>query len=214
MKLRSRNEERECNLIRSETDIWVDLVTLKLKWKRGIRGWNACESSITCVCISRYQLRNGGCSPNKHRPWRKTLIASIVCCWTSATSLPGSAFPHDFCMTSSNSTLLMGELLTGWRCGSMWDSGVAVQGCRVPWSRVCSIALCLGQCLHPSFAFNIVATVLVMPVVCGSSCHTATVGLLGACSVHRAWGWWINAIQTGCYLCFESQGRAGKRTLG
>lgn len=128
MKLKGRNEERECNLIRSETSVWVYLVTLKLKWNRGIKCWNTCESNITCVCISCYQLRSGDCSPNKHRPWRKTLIASMVCCCTSATSLPGSVFPHDFCMTSRNSTLLMGELLTGWRCGSMWDGCVGCPG--------------------------------------------------------------------------------------
>lgn len=31
MKLKGRNEERECNLIRSEIGVCVDLVTLKLK---------------------------------------------------------------------------------------------------------------------------------------------------------------------------------------
>lgn len=183
MKLKGRNEERECNLIRSETDVWVDLVTLKLKWNRGIKGWNTCESNITCVCISHYQLRSRVRSPNKHRPWRKTLIASMICCCTSATSLLGSAFPHAFCMTSHNSSLLMGELLTGWRCGmGLW----AVQGCRMPSSQACSTALCLDECLHSGFAFSIVATVLVVPVVCGSSCHTTTLGLLGACSVDKA----------------------------
>lgn len=56
----------------------------------------------------------------------------------------------------------------------------------MPSGRVCSIVLCLGQCLHPSFAFNVMATVLVLLVVCGSSCYTTTVGLLGAYSEHKA----------------------------
>lgn len=79
-----------------------------------------------------------------------------------------------------------------------------------------------GQCLHPSssktgFAFKVMAPVLVVPIIYGSSCHTITFGLISACSVHvegKVWGWWIKPIQNVCYLCFENQGTAGKQALG
>lgn len=59
----------------------------------------------------------------------------------------------------------------------------------IPGARCAPLLCAFGECLHLSssktgFAFKIMAPVLVVPVVYGSSCHTITVGVLSASSVH------------------------------
>ena len=132
-------------------------------------------------------------------------------------------FPMIFAWQAVIEPLLMSELLTGWKCGGIQGGCVGCpKGRRMPASGYAPSPCAFGECLHPSssktdFAFKIMAPVLVVPVVYCSSCHTVTVGLLSPCSVcveDKVWDWWIKPIQTVCYLCFENQGRAGKKALG
>lgn len=58
-------------------------------------------------------------SPNQQEALEENPAAYLACCCVSAPSLLACAFAHDFCLRVVRAALLMSELLTAWKCGSI-----------------------------------------------------------------------------------------------